>query len=333
MEQYMKICPKICKGFGCFSYIDKTETKNEIKFVLLSVNGLDKVHALPFCYVAEDILFCKDEKVREEIFDLMYEWLLEKPKYEKGDFRWYFYSSDSASSLEMKDEFVDVSVLLRSYPRSLTERINRTLINLSRNFSTYGEMFDFRYSDHRLLFLGEQGENAISFFNILKDFDYLKIENGKYRITAEGWKQIEKIKRDSENSTDVFIAMSFGEETKEIRESFKSAIKECGYVPVIIDEVHHNNQIVPKILYHIKKSKFVVVDVTVPNHGAYYEAGYGQALNKEVIICCRKDVLRSQSRKKRPHFDISQKSMVVWDTHEELVERLIKRIEATVGRR
>ena len=194
-------------------------------------------------------------------------------------------------------------------------------------------MFEFGYSDHRLLFLGEQGERAISFLNILKDFNYLEMENGKCRITAEGWKQIEKINRDSENSTDVFIAMSFGEETKGIRESFKSAIKECGYIPVIIDEVHHNNQIVPEILYHIKKSKFVVVDVTEPNYGAYYEAGYAQALNKEVIICCQQEPFDSPDRKKRPHFDIAQKSMVVWDTHEKLVERLIKRIEATVGRR
>ena len=36
--------------------------------------------------------------------------------------------------------------------------------------------------------------------------------------------------------------------------------------------------LVPEMLYEISKSKFVVVDITFPNYGAYYEAGYAEAL-------------------------------------------------------
>ena len=49
---------------------------------------------------------------------------------------------------------------------------------------------------------------------------------------------------------------------------------------------------------------------------------------KQVIICCRKDSFEGNER---PHFDIAQKSMIVWKDEEELVERLEKRIRATVG--
>ena len=66
----------------------------------------------------------------------------------------------------------------------------------------------------------------------------------------------------------------------------------------------------------------------MPNYGAYYEAGYAQALGKQVIMCCRKSEFDSD--KGRPHFDVAQKSMIVWKDEEELVERLRKRIEATV---
>ena len=84
----------------------------------------------------------------------------------------------------------------------------------------------------------------------------------------------------------------------------------------------------PEIFYEIERSKFLVVDVTFPNYGAYYEAGYAQALGKQVIMCCRKTEFDSDGG--RPHFDVAQKSMIVWKDEEELIERLRKRIEATV---
>jgi nucleoside 2-deoxyribosyltransferase len=122
--------------------------------------------------------------------------------------------------------------------------------------------------------------------------------------------------------------MSFREETKPIREAFRTAMQESGYSVAVIDEKEHNNQIVPEIFYEIERSKFVVVDVTYPNYGAYYEAGYAQALGKQVIICCREAEFHDKST--RPHFDISQKSMVVWKDETDLVQRLKRRIEATV---
>lgn len=122
--------------------------------------------------------------------------------------------------------------------------------------------------------------------------------------------------------------MAFREETKPIREAFRKAITEMGYNASVIDEKEHNNQIVPEIFYEIQRSKFVVVDVTYPNLGAYYEAGYAQALGKQVIICCQEDSFKDSSR--RPHFDISQKSMIVWTDEADLVRRLKRRIEATV---
>lgn len=83
-------------------------------------------------------------------------------------------------------------------------------------------------------------------------------------------------------------------------------------------------------LFEISRSKFVVVDITYPNFGAYYEAGYAQALGKEVIVCCHASRFGSDDKNQRPHFDIAQKSMIVWNNEAELINRLKRRIEATV---
>ena len=56
-----------------------------------------------------------------------------------------------------------------------------------------------------------------------------------------------------------------------------------------------------------------------------------EALGKQVIVCCKKDVFDDPEG--QPHFDIAQKSMIVWSDEEDLVGRLKKRIEATVGNR
>lgn len=124
--------------------------------------------------------------------------------------------------------------------------------------------------------------------------------------------------------------MQFGEQTSDIRNTFKRAISDLGYTISIIDEKEHNNQIVPEIIFEIECCKFMVVDITYPNFGAYYEAGYGQALGKEVIVCCSEEVFNSNDKSKRPHFDIAQKSTIVWKDLDDLYIRLKRRIEATV---
>ena len=70
--------------------------------------------------------------------------------------------------------------------------------------------------------------------------------------------------------------MSFDDNVKYIGDIFQQAIRQAGFEPRIIKDKEHNNYIMPEIFHEIKASKFVVVDITKPNYGAYYEAGYAQ---------------------------------------------------------
>ena len=158
---------------------------------------------------------------------------------------------------------------------------------------------------------------------------YLFVEDGDaYKISPDGWKRISELRKERVASNQGFIAMAFRDETKSISIAFQKALVECGYTAKRIDEKEHNNQIVPEIFFEIRRSKFVVVDVTIPNNGAYYEAGYAEALGKQVIVCRRKNEFSSGIS---PHFDIAQKSMIIWENEDELEAKLKKRIEATVG--
>lgn len=93
--------------------------------------------------------------------------------------------------------------------------------------------------------------------------------------------------------------MSF-HDTDKLREAIRKGITAAGYVAIFIDEVQHNDFITPELLKHIRDSKFVVVDLTHQNNGAYFEEGYAMGLGKPVIQLCRRGV--------QLHFDMPKKT-------------------------
>ena len=72
----------------------------------------------------------------------------------------------------------------------------------------------------------------------------------------------------------------------------------------------------------IRDSKFVVVDLSHQNNGAYFEEGYAMGLGKPVIQLCQKNT--------RLHFDIAQKNTIMWEFEENIPEMLENRIRATI---
>lgn len=285
-----------------------------------------------FYYISDD-LFNLENDIKEQCYNLIAEDLLRKAAKNNRQEVVCKYDYRETDAIEAIDNIIHVNVAskMKRYPRRAIECAERALFNLSFRYPHYGDIICPMYQERRYLFEHESNnKGSFGVLELLCDLGYVKDVDGKqtYVITAEGWKKIDVLINEEYTIRQAFIAMSFGDETKEIREAFRTAISSCGYGVSVIDEKEHNNQIVPEILYEISRSKFVVVDITYPNYGAYYEAGYAQALGKEVIVCCKDSSFRS--KKKKPHFDIAQKSMIVWKDEEELIDRLKRRIEATV---
>jgi nucleoside 2-deoxyribosyltransferase len=136
-----------------------------------------------------------------------------------------------------------------------------------------------------------------------------------------------ELQKNQINSKQVFVAMSFSENMKEVQEKIEEGIRQAGYIPHVMNKSEHNNQIVPEILYQIKQSKFIVAEFSTNNNGAYYEAGYAAGLGKEVIHICNNDKFKEEG-----HFDIKQKSTVLWETVDDIQDALFRRIEATIGK-
>ncbi len=171
-------------------------------------------------------------------------------------------------------------------------------------------------------------EFAYAVLSVLKNVDeYCNLYTQFTKMLYKGLKEYELFYAidmiGKEQKKKVFIAMSFDNSMKLARDAIIDAIQSCGYVSMLIDIKEHNNQIVPEIYKEISDSEFVVADLTGQRGGVYYEAGYAVAKDKELILCCKQG--------ENPHFDVAQINTIFWKDEQDLKERLVNRIRATVG--
>ena len=270
--------------------------------------------------------------IYQKAINIISEKLLREP-IGPSSYYWNFYYDPNEAD-QVNNVQINLFTLLKNYPQSFMDILNRTLLNLAQKYPAFGEEFYVNVENVRLFYPANGSyDEAGGTLSMLVQMGYVNHidQYHCFSISAEGWKKIESLQKNQNEIKQGFVAMEFGDRTLDIREAFRVAITSSGYSMRAIDEKEHNNQIVPEIFYEIERSKFVVVDVTYPNYGAYYEAGYAYGLGKEVIVCCSKEAFENKDGTHiRPHFDISQKSMVIWDNLDDLKVRLQRRIEATV---
>lgn len=183
--------------------------------------------------------------------------------------------------------------------------------------------------------------------NYLEKNEYISIYNHNGYVVQLMPKALERIydlQKNQSSNKDVFVAMSFHPSANNIRNAIKKAIDDAKYSSLLMDEIVHNHQIVPEMLRLIKESRFMIMDITQPNFGAYYEAGYAQGLGKEVIITCSQEVwdkkdftckkdkdCKFEEIATKPHFDIAQKQVLKWKDYDDLTKQLTEWIRHIIG--
>ncbi len=239
---------------------------------------------------------------------------------------------------------INIDEAIAFYPKTFSETIDRILLGIADRSKYIGDVVEMSPKEKLNAFFVKKFDkngNTISSIEISKQFcaisDYLT--NNNYinisrsdktaymvELLPEGWKRVDELQVNvNSESKNVFVAMSFAEDMAEVREAIKKAITDNDYSPRIMDEIEHNHQIVPEMLHEIRQSKFIVAELTGHNNGAYFEAGYALGNGKEVIQVCRKDRFGTDG-----HFDVKQINTILWETTEELTQKLSARIKETI---
>ena len=154
-------------------------------------------------------------------------------------------------------------------------------------------------------------------------------------LSLEGWEQYEAEKQGKFDGNYGFLAMAFNRPDLDtfVSDVLKPAVKEAGY------DLHHLEDksragIIDNIMrVAIRDAKFVLVDLTHDNNGAYWEGGYAEGLGKPVIYLCEKEKFeRSKEEGGGTHFDANHCTTVLWseDSREEFCEKLLATLRRSI---
>lgn len=258
---------------------------------------------------------------------------------------------DNGNNVCGRPVHMDADMVENWYPKTFSEKINRILLFFNRQILHIGQEKSFGFNELlNAMFVDRQEINNYQSNTSVQwiyrdheactvELDYMLryLEKCSYieysftnrqdsyaeiRLTPEGYSRVDELQKNTSYGRSVLVAMEFGDDTLPLRKAIKKGITNAGYVPILIDEVQHNDFITPELLKHIRDSKFVVVDLTHQNNGAYFEEGYAMGLGKPVIQLCKRGV--------QLHFDIAQKNTIIWETEDEIPQRLCNRIKATI---
>ncbi len=286
-------------------------------------------------------LYHHDKEVRENS-DLFFYFLGEEEDFNKGFHR---------SNIPMR--MVSMDEIKSFFPTKFSDKVNMSLLAIAKKSEYFGNIIEI--SDEEilsLLFVRRFDENGNQLKNdkllnqyrnilsYLKKQGYIDVDvstnHATMQLMADGWKQIENLQTTDEQNKDVFVSMSFAEEANSTREAIRRGIIGAGFSAQFMDEIIHNKQIVPEMFRLIRESRFLIMDISEPNYGAYYEAGYALGLGKEVIITCSRNAKRRELTEEekpfekyiRPHFDVAQKQILYWDDYDDLSRKLKEWIKA-----
>ena len=129
-------------------------------------------------------------------------------------------------------------------------------------------------------------------------------------LSLDGWEQYEREKRGRVEGNYGFVAMKFGDRELDTFMStvVKPRLEEAGFELVDMRDRAEAGVIDNIMRARIRDARFVIVDLTHDNRGAYWEAGYAEGLGKPVIYTCKRVKFEEAST----HFDTNHCTTVQW---------------------
>lgn len=216
----------------------------------------------------------------------------------------------------------------QSFPTPM-EQIERLILFIGNKTQNAGNTLDIDFAkdnDIKDMRLNNKAKlfSYVPFIN-LDNYNYILEYSKEYinstsgmgvdtlTLTLDGWKKYEDLKKGQNNSHKAFMAMQYGNTKLDcvFTNIIKPGLKELGFEINRLDKTNKSGLIDENLRVEIRDSKFLVVDLSDENKGAYWEAGYGEGLNKKIFYICDKQ--QFDTVKNLVHFDVSHQHLYFWN--------------------
>jgi hypothetical protein len=220
---------------------------------------------------------------------------------------------------------------LSKAPKSVLDKAALLLQYIARKSSHPGDRVVIIPAQDYTVCFCKNAEELIFYIKHIRDIGDIKSE-GTMRdyslsLTADGWQKVESLNMPNIESKQAFVAMWFSEDFKEIFTKGVEPLEEdTGFKMYRVDQEPFNEKICDRIIADIRKSRFLIADVTGLRHAVFFEAGYAMGLGLPVIFTCK------EGTEIEGCFDTRQYNHIVWENAEDLKSKLKDRILATIGK-
>jgi hypothetical protein len=114
----------------------------------------------------------------------------------------------------------------------------------------------------------------------------------------------------------VFTIMSFKREFRDVYATYRESCSRFKFEAERTDESSSLERIIPRVETGLRRSAFVIADVTEWSPNVFYEVGFARALGKDVIMTARKGT--------QLPFDVGDIPTIFWEDQTDLRESLEK---------
>jgi nucleoside 2-deoxyribosyltransferase len=215
------------------------------------------------------------------------------------------------------------------------EQANNLLLWLGENLPSAEELCSLNLGFIQSLIGAAKGKGVLYILQHLTNKNLIRFRQPEANtpvihvgLTFEGWEEFERVKSTATESKIAFMAMQFNDLELDdmVKNVLRPAVEATGFELRLLSDDPRAGLIDDRMRVEIRKSKFVIADLTHRNPGAYWEAGFGEGLGKAVIYTCKKAEFN-----KVVHFDTNHHLTVMWDMadHAQASEDLKATIRAT----
>jgi nucleoside 2-deoxyribosyltransferase len=108
-------------------------------------------------------------------------------------------------------------------------------------------------------------------------------------------------------------------------EVLRTTLLKYDCVAIRIDKEHPIEQLVARIKEEIKKSSFIIADITDERPSCYFEAGFAEGLKIPVIYVASEESVIKPGEKTKIHFDIHMNVNLFTN-----IDELIEKVDSTI---
>lgn len=216
---------------------------------------------------------------------------------------------------------------------NVDDKIYKLLDRIGEQSDYYGRHIQYNYDYDYPLGYAKNSQEFRAQFNLLSDLDYIQRESEDtggitLSLSIKGWKLTKMIKEETKTDK-VFIAAWFDESMDINIKAIMEATKDSGFLPICIKDEHFSEKIIDKALNEIRKSRFIIADLTGGRLSVFFEIGFANALGKNIIYVYKKD--DKQNKEKSPlDFYVQHYQCNAYDNPERLKEIIKDAIGARI---